>query len=51
MVCLSGDGENEKCSNFDKCGWKLDITRKIKLGDYIIALPGVFKCQESWKTP
>lgn len=25
MAYLSGDGENEKFRNFDKCGWKLDI--------------------------
>lgn len=50
MACLSGDVENEKCRNFDKCGWKLDVTRKGRPGDDMIALPGVFKSQGSWKT-
>lgn len=50
MAYLSGDWENEKCRNFDKCAWKLDVTRKRRLGDDMIALPGVFKCQGLWKT-
>lgn len=32
MACLSGGGENEKCRNFDKFEWKLDVTSKKKAG-------------------
>lgn len=46
---LIWDGENKKCRNFDKCGWKLYVTRKRRLGD-MIALPGVFKYHGPWKT-